>query len=82
MFVGSIGGSSALAIAERAISFADSESRKAKARFVMHAEGGRIHVKRLNDARYINPKGWVATFNKKSDPDWLADEIKGVCNVR
>lgn len=76
-YVGKLGTSHPLAIAERAIGVAEELSDSSKARFTVHIDSDdRIHATRCS-GRKINPHGWIATFNRKSDPDWLAEEIEG-----
>ena len=75
-YVGKLDTSRPLAIAERAIGFAEDMSSNGKARFTVHVDpDNRIYATRCS-GRKINPHGWIATFNRKSDPDWLAEEIE------
>lgn len=79
IFVGTIGLSSPAQLAARAISAADEMSeRGARAKFLLRVDGKRrLRVSKPLD-RKSDADGWVATFNKASDPDWLAEEIEGV----
>lgn len=77
-YVGKLGTSSPLAIAERAIGAAEEMSQTSRAKFALYIdERERIHV--LPCAKRVLPlHGWIATFNRKSDPDWLEEEIKAM----
>lgn len=79
ILVGTLGASSALALAERAISVADAESMYSPA-FVLSVDRSKRLWARKRSEAAIKPSEWVATFNKKSDPDWLAEEIEGVAS--
>ena len=36
----------------------------------------RLYVRRYNFENRINQADWIATFTRKSHPDWLAEEIE------
>lgn len=59
-------------LAERAISVADAESMYSPA-FVLSVDRSKRLWARKRSEAAIKPSEWVATFNKKSDPDWLAE---------
>lgn len=62
-----------LQLAERAIEIADTSSKSANAKFCVLLEfTGRLYVERRHNSHASEV---VATFDRKSDPDWLADEI-------
>lgn len=67
-----------LKIAERAITLASQSSKTSKARFMLQMGADRrVWMERFS-AGEVNPREWVATFTRSSDPDWLAEEIEGV----
>lgn len=74
-YIGKLGNSSPLAIAERAILAAEELGQNACACALRIDEHERLWAVRVN-GRKVDPRGWIATFNKKSDPDWLEEEIK------
>lgn len=76
-YVGKLGLSTAIEIAERAVNAADSMRVSSQARFALCLDdNARYHV--IPWGGRVKPlPGWVATFNRKSDPDWLAGEIEG-----
>ena len=75
--IGTLGQSSPLALAERAITAAEELAVKTVACALRVDENNRLWAVRVH-GRPVNPHGWVATFNKKSDPDWLEEEIKEI----
>lgn len=77
MYVGEVGASSPLALAERAVRAAEELSVKTVACALHVDEHNRLWAKKVR-GRPVNPHGWVATFNKRSDPDWLEEQIKEI----
>ncbi len=77
-YVGKLGTSSPRMIAERAISAADDMARTSQAKFALYIdEHERINAMPCGK-RAMPLHGWIATFNRKSDPDWLEEEIKAM----
>ena len=75
--VGTIGLSTPQEIAARAIHWADEASDNPGTKFTLHLDAkNKVRVMRIGQKR-VMPEGWVATFTKRVDPDWLADEIRG-----
>lgn len=69
-----------LKIAERAITLASQASKTSKERFMLQMGADRrVWMDRFS-AGEVNPREWVATFTRSSDPDWLAEEIEGVAS--
>lgn len=77
MLVGTLGAASPLALAEKAIRAAEELGIHSCACALRIDEHERLWAVRVN-GRKVDPCGWIATFNKKSDPDWLEEEIKAV----
>ena len=76
LLLGNIGSRSPLDYAEAAIVAADEISPRSHARFALTCgKDGRLWVRRFNQNNPVNSAEWLATFDRKSDPDWLADEI-------
>lgn len=75
--VGTIGLSTPQQIAAKAIFYADDTSCNPGTKFALHiAARNRVRVSRIG-GRKVPPDGWIATFTKRADPDWLAEEIEG-----
>lgn len=65
-----------LKIAERAITLASKASNTSKARFMLQMGADRrVWMDRFS-AGEVNPREWVATFTRASDPDFLAEKIE------
>jgi hypothetical protein len=77
MLVGTLGTASPLALAEGAVKAAEKLSVKTVACALHVDEHNRLWTKKVR-GRPVNPHGWVATFNKKSCPDWLEEQIKEI----
>ncbi len=74
-YVGKLGLSTATEIAERAVSAADDMAAPGTKFALCLDEKQRFHVMAWGGRTKPLP-GWVATFNRKADPDWLASEIE------
>lgn len=76
--LGNIEARSPLAFAEAAIDAANEISpRSSKARFALTCGvDRRLWIRRNNEKNPVNKLEWVATFTRKADPDWLAEEIE------
>lgn len=77
--VGTIGLSTPQEIATRAIHWADEANDAPQTKFALHL-GPRQKVMVSRVKRRVEPDGWIATFTKRADPDWLASEIQGASN--
>jgi len=78
--VGTIGLSTPQQIAAKAIFYADDTSDNPGTRFALHLDArNRVRISRVA-GRKVSPEGWIATFTKRADPDWLAEEIQGAGN--
>ena len=76
ILLGSIGSRSPLAMAEAAIVATEEVCCNAKARFALTCgPDRRLYVRRHNANNRVVQSEWIATFNRKTDPDWLAEEI-------
>ena len=76
--MGSAAQTTPLKIAERAITLASQASKTSKEIFMLQMGADRrVWMERFS-AGEVNPREWVATFTRSSDPDWLAEEIEGV----
>ena len=65
-----------LKIAERAITLASKASKTSTARFMLQMGADRrVWMDRFS-AVEVNPREWVATFTRASDPDFLAEQIE------
>ena len=65
-----------LKIAERAITLASQASKTSKERFMLQMGADRrVWMDRFS-AGEVNPREWVATFTRASDPDFLAEQIE------
>lgn len=65
-----------LKIAELAITLASQASNTSKARFMLQIGADRrVWMERFS-AGEVNPREWVATFTRASDPDFLAEQIE------
>lgn len=61
------------AMAERAITVANNYSRSSRAKFMLGVDiAGDVFVGRPGD---VHPKQWIATFTRRSCPDWLEEQI-------
>lgn len=73
--VGTIGLSTPQEIAARAIHWADEANDAPQTKFALHlGSRQKVLVTRVGHKK-VMPDGWIATFTKRSDPDWLAEEI-------
>lgn len=79
-FLGVLGREKPLAMAEDAIAHAALLSASSQAgSFAIVRDGLRLYARRNSqryNARPIEPAEWVASYNRKSDPDWLAEQIE------
>ena len=74
--LGNIESRKPLAMAEAAIEAACEASPRSLGKFALTCgPDRRLFVRRCNQATPVNMAEWVATFTRKADPDWLADEI-------
>ena len=76
-YIGQIGQWPPLALAEHAIKAAEELSVKTVACVLRVDENNRLWATKVR-GRPVNPHGWIATFNKQSDPDWLEEQIKEI----
>lgn len=75
-YIGSLHSHRPLRMAELCIAAADTLSVTSKRVFALTCDSHkRLWVQAARD-RKIDPAEWIATFSKKSDPDWLEEEIK------
>lgn len=80
-FVGTIGLSTPLDIANRAITATDKLGGNSTSRYYLRADAkGRIYAHRITRKR-TNETGLFCGYARGSDPDWLAEEIEGVANA-
>ena len=76
-YVGKLGLSTAAEIAERAIAVADDVGLTSQAKFALYiGDHQRFHVMKC-PKRPLKLEGWVATFTKASDVEWLEEQIAG-----
>lgn len=79
--VGTIGLSTPLAIAKRAIAAMDGLGGNGTSRYYLRADAkGRIYAHRVTRYR-SDETGLFCGYNHKSEPDWLVEQIEGVANA-
>jgi len=77
VYVGKLGSSSPRLIAERALGAADDMAPTNRAKFVLYVgDHKRFHVMKC-PKRPLKLEGWIATFTKASDVEWLEEQIAG-----
>ena len=82
MLLGNIESRKPLAFAEAALLAAWECSPRSQAKFALTCgPDRRLYVRRYNFENRINQSEWIATFTRKADPDWLAEEIEAARGV-
>lgn len=80
LYLGLLGRTKPLEMAEAAIGHAALLAPTSKdGIFAIVRDGLRLYARRNSDrynARPIEPAEWVASYTRKSDPDWLAEQIE------
>ena len=80
LYLGLLASALPLLLAEAAIAHAALLSPTSNAgAFAIVRSGLRLYARRNSDrynARPIEPAEWVASYTRKSDPDWLAEQIE------
>lgn len=79
-FLGVLGKTPPLEMAEAAIDHAALLSPSGQTgRFAVVRDGVRVYARRNStryNARPVEVREWIATYTRKSDPDWLAEQIE------